>query len=140
MAVPQSVSPIRYRSAVTLPMDNHPMARTHGTRSAYNAGCRCDACREVTRLARARHRGSSGLDATPTVIAPLPSEDDASFPTWTLAGVITACVGICALWRGMTMQIPDDTDTHAARRTRRRWCLGGVVLTAAGVAVAVRAS
>ncbi len=32
------------------------MARTHGTRSAYNAGCRCDACREASRLARARQR------------------------------------------------------------------------------------
>ena len=32
------------------------MARTHGTRSAYNAGCRCDLCREAARLARARQR------------------------------------------------------------------------------------
>ena len=34
------------------------MARTHGTRSAYNAGCRCGACREASRLARARQRGA----------------------------------------------------------------------------------
>ncbi len=31
---------------------------THGTRSAYNRGCRCDECREATRLARARRARS----------------------------------------------------------------------------------
>ena len=29
---------------------------THGTKSAYNRGCRCDACREASRLARTRQR------------------------------------------------------------------------------------
>jgi len=32
------------------------MTVTHGTRSSYNRGCRCDACREASRLARARQR------------------------------------------------------------------------------------
>ena len=39
------------------------MARTHGTRRAYNADCRCDACRKVLRLATARERSTAaGLD------------------------------------------------------------------------------
>ncbi|GEM_PF-4819088 len=29
---------------------------THGTKSSYNRGCRCDACKEASRLARARQR------------------------------------------------------------------------------------
>ena len=32
---------------------------THGTRSAYNKGCRCEACREASRLARARQRAAA---------------------------------------------------------------------------------
>jgi hypothetical protein len=35
------------------------MTVTHGTRSAYNKGCRCDGCREASRLARARQRAAA---------------------------------------------------------------------------------
>ncbi len=34
----------------------HDTMTTHGTKSAYNRGCRCDACREASRLARSRQR------------------------------------------------------------------------------------
>lgn len=37
---------------------------THGTRSAYNHGCRCDACREASRLSRARQRAAAKHAAT----------------------------------------------------------------------------
>jgi hypothetical protein len=40
------------------------MTVTHGTRSAYNKGCRCEACREASRQARARQRAAA---ANPSV-------------------------------------------------------------------------
>jgi hypothetical protein len=42
------------------------MTVTHGTRSTYNKGCRCDACREASRLTRARQR-SAASDRTAAV-------------------------------------------------------------------------
>lgn len=39
------------------------MARTHGTRSSYNAGCRCAAYREASRLAHARQREADRWEA-----------------------------------------------------------------------------
>jgi len=44
---------------------------THGTKSAYNRGCRCDACREASRQARARQRQTARERETePTVDDP----------------------------------------------------------------------
>ena len=50
------------------------MARTHGTRSAYNAGCRCDACRdaEAERGRRRRLALGAGPRPDPSVAAPWP--------------------------------------------------------------------
>jgi hypothetical protein len=39
---------------------------THGTKSAYNRGCRCDACREASRLARSRQRQTAREHAKAT--------------------------------------------------------------------------
>jgi hypothetical protein len=43
------------------------MTVTHGTRSAYNRGCRCDACREASRLARAQQRAAAAERTSRTV-------------------------------------------------------------------------
>ena len=51
------------RASVVTPGGHNPsMTHTHGTRSAYNHGCRCDDCREASRLARARHRAAHRSD------------------------------------------------------------------------------
>jgi hypothetical protein len=42
------------------------MTVTHGTRSAYNKGCRCEACREASRRARDRQRAAVEDRAAPT--------------------------------------------------------------------------
>lgn len=38
------------------------MTRTHGTRSTYNAGCRCDDCTEATRVYANAMRVGRALD------------------------------------------------------------------------------
>jgi len=56
------------------------MTITHGTRSAYNRGCRCDACREASRMARARQRAA--VAQRPAGIGPrgVPAYGDTSDP------------------------------------------------------------
>ena len=112
------------------------MARTHGTRSAYNAGCRCDSCREASRLARARQREAARETAYQDDVT-----DDASGGSGLLVMVALALLmgGGVSLWRASRPPKHDET-VSGADRTRRSWIVGGV-LTAAGVAslvVAVR--
>jgi hypothetical protein len=113
------------------------MARTHGTRSAYNAGCRCDACREATRVARARQRAGSGWE--PSAAVPESADYDVAPPGlgWALAGVVTVGAGGYALWHGATMDTQEDSDPEAVRRRRKRWLLAGGVLVVFGI-VAIR--
>ena len=104
------------------------MARTHGTRSAYNAGCRCDACREASRLARARQRNAAQDfdnygDGT----------EDAMPEGWLiLLGLVLFTAGLVTLWQASPPG-EDDESATGPDRTRRRWIVGGV-LAAAGIA------
>jgi len=114
------------------------MARTHGTRSAYNAGCRCDDCREATRVARARQRaaqswGPSALvpGNTDTGVAPRPAPGVGV----ALVGLIALGSGGYALWHGATLEVPEDTDSEALGHSRRRWLFAGTVLVVTGILV-----
>jgi hypothetical protein len=63
---------------------------THGTKSAYNRGCRCDACREASRLARSRQRQTARdrtKDADPQAPRVSSKEQAASSKS---QGVVTA--------------------------------------------------
>jgi hypothetical protein len=93
---------------------------THGTRSAYNKGCRCDMCREATRVARARQREiARTLDTTG-------STDLGIAPPWVLLASL-AGGGVFCLWHGRRIEA-EDAETRAARR---RWILAGLVLMGA---------
>jgi len=100
------------------------MARTHGTRSTYNAGCRCDNCRVASRAARARQRAVASGQSEPS---------EALGAGWALVGLLGVAGGGYALWHAVTMQRPAEGDVGAFRRTRWRWCVGGAVLVGAGV-------
>jgi len=111
------------------------MARTHGTRSAYNAGCRCDDCRETARAARARQRAAQVWD--PSVFVPEgPDSGVASPPApgvgLAMTGLAALGVGGYALWHGATNRPEEHPDPEVARRRRRRWILGGLVLVVVG--------
>jgi hypothetical protein len=126
--------------AVTRLGENCGMARTHGTRSAYNAGCRCDACREARRVARARQREVQAWAPTDSV----PGRPDRGVAPATAPGVGLALAGLGALgvggyavWHGATLPRDEDTDTDARRRAMVRWILVGVAVLGVG-ALAVR--
>jgi hypothetical protein len=84
------------------------MARTHGTRSSYNAGCRCHSCREASRLARARQRATTSgilsVDPGSSAFAP----DTGSELAWGLIALFAFGAGGLSLWHGATMQTPAD--------------------------------
>ena len=107
------------------------MARTHGTRSAYNAGCRCDACREASRLARARQREAERCQLQSPVHenAVASSEDPAV--AWTVVALACFGTGSFALWKGATLQ--DHRDVNQRHRDKRKWILAGVGLIAFGL-------
>jgi hypothetical protein len=102
---------------------------THGTRSAYNRGCRCEACREASRLARARQRDAvrirrAGRDTEADAI-------DVASP-WGLV-VILGGGAVWCLWQAR--QIPQDDDpVHAA--ARRRWIVAGLLFAGFALALA----
>jgi hypothetical protein len=121
------VSPVAPRVDVTLSMAScwHAVMITRGTRSAYNKGCRCDMCREASRLARARQREIARTrDAAE-------STDVGTAPPWVVVAGL-AGAGVFCPWRGWRIK----TEDPEARVTRRRWILAGVLLggTAAGLA------
>ncbi len=98
---------------------------THGTRSAYNKGCRCNMCKEASRLARARQREiARARDAAERT-------DAGVAPPWLVVAVL-AGGGVFSLWRGWSIKA-EDPETEV---TRRRWILAGVLLggMAAGLA------
>jgi hypothetical protein len=125
------------------------MPRTCGTRSAYNAGCRCDECKEASRSARARQRSADDTWARDPRFPDLSSVEQermgvTSSPglsgvAGSLLGVGVAGVGGYALWHGLRMQPGPDTAPAAFRRIRRRWCVGGTALVVAGVGIFVYA-
>jgi hypothetical protein len=111
------------------------MARAHGTRSAYNAGCRCDACREASRSARARQRDA---------VRSLGHDDGREDATGRgglliLVALVLLIAGGVNLW-GASDLLTDEESTAGQGHTRRGWILGAI-LTSAGVAsliIAVR--
>jgi hypothetical protein len=128
------------------------MTVTHGTRSTYNRGCRCDACREASREARARQRsvvrGEQGSPPTrpaktwsseasnPYVATPTTDHEVApvGFPATAIGAVLVGAGAFC-LWHGWRMRPgPDAEDPGRAWAT---WCVSGAVLVVAGAAVLV---
>jgi hypothetical protein len=108
------------------------MARTHGTRSAYNAGCRCDACREASRLARARQRSAQRSQMASPVYQDAVAPSDGPAVAWTVVALACFGSGGYALWRGATLQDQGDVE-GTFRRTRRKWILAGAGLIAFGL-------
>ena len=103
---------------------------THGTRSAYNRGCRCETCREATRLARARQR-----EAVRARRDDWDSEADVASP-WGLV-VILGGGAVWCLWQAR--QIPKDDDpVHVA--AQRRWILAGFLCVGLAIGLASLAS
>jgi hypothetical protein len=99
----------------------------HGTRSMYNKGCRCDACREASRLARARQRaaarernGESAAVADTGIL---------SLSPWVLTAGLAGAAVWC-FWRAS--QIHEDR-SPGAEISRRRWILAAVGLTGCAV-------
>ncbi len=110
------------------------MARTHGTRSAYNAGCRCDACREASRLARARQREAERcqlglLVNEDAVVAP---SDGPAF-AWVVVALVCFGTGGFALWKGATLQKNHEDVDGSYRRDKRKWMLAGKGFIAFGL-------
>jgi hypothetical protein len=90
---------------------------THGTRSAYNKGCRCDMCREASRLARARQREIARTqDAAESI-------DAGVAPPWVVVAGL-AGGGVFCLWRGWRIEA-EDPEAIAARK---RWIMASVLL------------
>jgi len=94
----------------------------HGTRSTYNKGCRCDACREASRLARARQRAA----ARERQVDPVAGHD-AGLPSvspW----VLTAGLAGGAVWCFWHASQIDVTQSPDAVASSRRWMLTGIGL------------
>jgi hypothetical protein len=88
--------------------EGRPNIMTHGTRSAYNKGCRCDMCRETSRLARARQREIARTrDAAE-------STDAGVAPPWVVVAGL-AGGGVFCLWRGWRIKA-EDPETRVTRR------------------------
>ena len=84
---------------------------THGTRSAYNRGCRCDECREAARLARARQRASQ---SSPTRSPPVAvNEGPTAQDVLVIAGALIGGTGVWTLWRGWKKLRSDEE--HSGR-------------------------
>ena len=68
---------------------------THGTRSAYNRGCRCEACREASRLARARQRDAVRIREIVSEKLPMPPKPMPSMShrrgVWSSSWVVGPC-------------------------------------------------
>jgi hypothetical protein len=101
------------------------MTVTHGTRSTYNKGCRCDACREASRLARARQRAAATRSANNEL-------ERATGAVWVIV-FATAAGGVLSL-RPKKLKTDDD----ASWRPAWPWVVAGVILLgiAAGIAAA----
>ena len=106
------------------------MARTHGTRSAYNAGCRCDLCREAARLARARQRDAARSTGT-SYATPEGATVAGGF---VVLGLVLLVIGGSLWWRAS--HPPEAGGADEPDRTRRRRIVGGC-FAAAGVASVV---
>jgi hypothetical protein len=63
--------------------------RPHGSRSRYNAGCRCDTCRQANRRYAQHYRRSRKLRAVPEPQASTPRSAEQTLPA---PGVVTAAV------------------------------------------------
>lgn len=95
---------------------------SHGTRSAYNRGCRCDACREASRLARARQRSAAGERQSASVVSDY--RELASPSLWIL---IAGLAGGSA-WSFWHASRIDSTQSPEAATSRRNWRVAGILL------------
>jgi hypothetical protein len=103
------------------------MARTHGTRSAYNAGCRCDLCREAARQARARQREAARTTGTTYTF----EEGATAGGGFVVFGLVLLIIGGVVWWRAS--HSPEDATTDELDHAGRRRLIGGFV-AAGGVA------
>lgn len=108
--------------------------RTHGRRSTYNAGCRCDDCRHAAALGRARtpsRRSTTSRLAYGTPIgAPLPWSERAAccdeptsvfFPETGGPGAYDTAKAICA-----SCPVVADCLAFALRTCQHAGCWGGL--------------
>jgi hypothetical protein len=95
------------------------MTVTHGTRSAYNRGCRCEACREASRLARARQRAAASDGTARTELGVTTA------PPWVFA-VVLAAAGAGLLWYAKNLRTAVDQSEVPVWP----WVVSGVVLLA----------
>jgi hypothetical protein len=101
------------------------MTVTHGTRSAYNRGCRCDACREASLLARAQQRAAAVERTSRTV----PSVRTTS--PWAFV-VGLAAAGVGSLLHAKKLKTAEDGLAQPAVV----WVVAGVVLLGLAVGLA----
>jgi hypothetical protein len=91
------------------------------------------ACREASRLARARQRAAGDTYSYGTVdersVAPY---EGGSVP-WSLVGLVGLGVGGYALWHGATIPADQAADPAVIRRTRWRWITAGTILVVVGI-------
>ena len=104
------------------------MTVTHGTRSAYNRGCRCDYCRQASREARARQRAAAAnppLDTEQVVYMIHP---------WLFVGALVVA-GAGLLWHAKELRNAAESSDLAVWL----WTLTGLTLLAvtAGVVVSM---
>ena len=102
------------------------MTVTHGTRSSYNRGCRCDACREASRLARARQRAvaTERISRTePSLRTPSP---------WVFVALL-AGAGVGSLWNAKRLRTEEEPSGAAVWP----WVVSGLTLLAVAAGVAV---
>jgi hypothetical protein len=102
------------------------MTITHGTRSTYNKGCRCEACREASRQARARQRAAAAKPPVKTERSPSMAEP------WVFVGILVAA-GAGSLWHAKGLRNAAESSDVLVWP----WVLTGFALLAVAAGVAV---
>lgn len=112
---------------------------TFETRASTNTRCRC--CRYVVNIGR-RAAPTIYTETVNVNSAPSPVAEDsilAESPGLSPVVVGVALVGAAAVgvWHEWHLRPTEGADSETLRRTRMRWCIGGGLVAALGVAVIV---